>query len=120
MDLDPIKSDIKFLCEHIYPATGCELAVRKWTDINCDDYQAAIVLALLLFNPARGAIPKPLYLRDNPAYQVGLAIILNSSLSSVLEFNESQNCLRVRDSISRDTMEELARVYIEYSGPAIE
>ena len=118
LDIDLVKSDIIFLCKHIY--VDSQLAVRKWTDINCDDYQAAIVHALLLFNPVRGAIPKPLYLRENPTHKAGLAIVLNSNLSSVLEFNESQNCLRVRDSISRDTMDELTRVYVEHCGGAIE
>lgn len=118
MNINHILADVQVLLEHVY--VNPDLAVNKWSNEACNDFQIpiALILGLLIYSNDIGAAAE-VTIRESLEHKAVVDIATNSQLSQVLEFNEREKCVRFRDKISLDTRNEIAKFISDNGSPGI-
>lgn len=105
MEAPGFYEDLEYVIAHIYvcPKEG----VRRWTQIECNDYQVplSLILGFLVFPHLR----PELSIRSRPEYHAVVDIVQNSGLSELLEHDNSRNCIRYRSEVPASIREKVAQ-----------
>src|SRR5690606_7629490 len=102
-ELSSILAEVVFLQQHIH--VHSEQAVRRWSDVDCNDYQLTVALIVgLLSHPE---LKDAICLRCEPEYRAMSDIIRNSNVGQLLEVDDKQ--IRFRTTISKDLRAEVSR-----------
>ncbi len=73
---------------HVYP----DVAVRRWSDVACGDYQVPIIRLISYLSSAQES--KNLIIKNIPEHKAIADIVHGSRLSQLLEFDRQDNCVR--------------------------
>src|SRR5437773_823920 len=102
-----IYEDVALMQSHIY--NGQEETVKRWAPVECEDYQLPLALIVGFLSNAVPPISRPdLRLQNRPEYQAIVAIVRNSNLCSLLEYDASAQVVRYRETVPDSTKEEVA------------
>jgi hypothetical protein len=108
LDISQVLTDVAFIISNVYrdPAG----AVKNWTDISCDNYQIPLGLieGLLLSFCAPGQSHE-LQIRQVAEHDAVVAIVQNSHLNLVLQYDVARRVVRYRDEIPISIKEEIAQ-----------
>ena len=107
MNKDAFFLDLQFLCEHVYE--NPDKAVRRWSDVTCDDYQVPIALIIgFLFKGLIPGRPVTLPLNDSAEYKALIDIVQRSNLNVLLFIDRSDNSVRFCDGTPDNCILEVA------------
>jgi hypothetical protein len=108
MDTSGFFEDLLYLVQHIHVEP--DVAVRRWTHIDCRDYQ--VPLALIAGMLTGFDLPnwsEGLKLRDTPEHRAVGEIVNNSRLAVLLEVDADGQRIRYRDTLPALVKEDVAR-----------
>ena len=113
MDMNTVYEDVAFMKIHLF--SDPEDAIGRWTNIKCSaHYPLALITAFLT-----DAIPPfskdPLRIRETPEHKAAVAIVANSSLHKVLEFDVKDSVIRYRAEVGDDIKFKLAEIVHQIS-----
>ena len=107
MNLSKILEELDFMQSHLFVQP--ELAVKRWTSRNCDDYHVALLGLLGFLTSAIPPIDRACKtISDRPENLAAVDILQNSSLASILKYDETESCIKYRDQIPPDVKEQIA------------
>ena len=98
--------DLRFILEHVY--AGPEIAVRRWSQIVCSDYQIPLALVVSFFENAftkKRSVVRPI--RDMPEDAAFADILRNSNLNAVCEVDDAMRVVRYREGVPEALTEEI-------------
>jgi hypothetical protein len=108
MNTDPIFNDIAIMQSHIHHIRP-EAAVRRWSSVECQDYQLPLIHVVGFLSTAVPPISRTeLRLQKVTEPRVVIDIVRNSSLHSLLEYDETLNVIRYRKSVPSAVKEAIA------------
>lgn len=113
MDNTAIYQDIAKMATHVY--VHPEVLARTWTSAECADYQLPLSIILGFLSHAIPPLcEKHIRIKDSSIGQAVVDIVRNSSLSSLLEYEPAERCVRYREDISLSIKTDIAKFVNEH------
>jgi hypothetical protein len=107
MNLSKILEELDFMQSHLF--VHPEVAVERWTSRKCDDYHMALLGLLGFLASATPPIDRACKAISDRSENLAVVDILqNSSLASILKYDETERCIRYQDQITPDVKEQIA------------
>lgn len=107
------ETDIKYLWECIYG--NPKACVRKWSDVECEDYQVVIgLLTHLLMEPLIDSSPE-LVLKSRAEYRAAADVVMNSGLGDVLVIDAESTVITFREELDFDKRLQVAKFVARHS-----
>lgn len=106
-NLNTVFDDLQYLLRHMN--TRPDVAVSRWSNISCNDYQLALIRLISYLNSFNQT--GTLSVKDRPEHIAIVDVITRSELNQLLEYNQTEKVIKYRDSILITTREAV-RVFI--------